>query len=167
MANILTTTEAANVLRCATDDAAMLDLLPSVDSYIRNATGRDWTADSPVNPAAKSAARMLITMWHEAPAMIGQAGALPHGLAACLSQLEALALRYQTFAGGYGAGPVELPGAMPGDTVTTLTGLIGATGDRRADFETVITVADQIQQVSSADLSSNWYRVLLTPVGAL
>lgn len=168
MANILTATEAANVLRAATNDPLMSDLLPAIDLYIRQATGRDWTADSTINPVAKSAARMLLVMWHENPAMMGQGtGALSHGLAACLTQLEALALRTFYFAGLNGAGPVSLPGASAGDTVSTLTGLIGATGDRTADFETVITVDDEIQQVSTADLSANWYQALLTPVNGL
>ena len=167
MANILNSTEAANVLRCATDDAEMLDLLPSVDAYIEHATGHDWAADSPVNPAAKSAARMLVTLWHEAPAMIGQMSSLPHGLAACLTQLEALAARYKTFAGLDGAGAITLPGAVVGDTVTALVGLIGVTGDQHTSFETVITVDGQIQQTATGDLSANFYQALLTPLGAL
>jgi len=31
----------------------------------------------------------------------------------------------------------------------------------------VITVDGQIQQVSTADLSANWYRAYLTPLGEL
>lgn len=92
MANILTAAEAANTLRCDETDPAMLDLLPSVDAYIRMATGRDWAADNPVRAEAKSAARMLLTMWHENPAMLGQAGSLSFGLQAALLQLETLAL---------------------------------------------------------------------------
>lgn len=90
---ILTTSEAANVLRCETDDAQMLDLLPQVDAYIELATGRDWAADASIRPEAKAAARMLLTLWHENPAMIssGMSG-LSWGLSAVLSQLEALAL---------------------------------------------------------------------------
>ena len=93
MTNILTSAEAANALRTTTTDPAMLDLLPQVDAYINNATGRDWTADQPIRPEAKSAARMLLVMWHEAPGMIGQGiTSLPFGLAAALCQLESVAL---------------------------------------------------------------------------
>ncbi len=93
MANILTADDAANVLRTTKTDQTMLDLLPGVDAYITMATGRDWTLDPVIRPEAKSAARMLLVMWHEAPAMIGQGlTSLPHGLAAALTQLEALAL---------------------------------------------------------------------------
>ena len=43
MTNILTAQQAANALRCDPTDVELLDLLPQVDSYLRNATGRDWT----------------------------------------------------------------------------------------------------------------------------
>jgi hypothetical protein len=65
MANILTATEAANVLRCDEDDPLMLDLLPAIDAHIRRATGHNWAADNPVLDDAKAAARMLLVMWHE------------------------------------------------------------------------------------------------------
>lgn len=93
MANILTAAEAANTLRTDASDPAMLDLLAGVDAYICNATGRDWAADNPVQPTAKAAARMLLVMWYENPAMLASGlGALPFGLSAALVQLEALAL---------------------------------------------------------------------------
>jgi hypothetical protein len=92
VANILTVTEAANALRTAEDDLAMLDLLPQVDAYIKNATGRDWAADNPVRPEAKSAARILLVRAHEDPGAMAQpAGSLGWSLSACLVQLEALA----------------------------------------------------------------------------
>jgi hypothetical protein len=96
MANILTAAEAANVLRCDVADANMLALLPSVDAYIQNATGRDWTADNPVRPEAKAAARMLMVRWHEDPGGMAAGSALSFGLAACLVQLEALALALES-----------------------------------------------------------------------
>lgn len=92
--NILTAAEAAAVLRCTATDTLMLQLLPMVDDYIEQATGRDWAADSTVEPLAKSAAQMLITLWHEDPSMVSSLdnGALGHGLRAALVQLEAKAL---------------------------------------------------------------------------
>lgn len=94
---ILTLTEAANVLRTAENDPAMLDLLPGVDAYIQQATGRDWAADNPVRPEAKSAARMLLVLWHENPGMVGQGiTSLTYGLRAVLVQLKALALELKT-----------------------------------------------------------------------
>jgi hypothetical protein len=81
MTNILTVPEAANTLRCATDDPAMLDLLPLVDAAINEMTGHDWTADAPVSSLAKAAARILITRWHEDPGMMANRNAiLPFGL---------------------------------------------------------------------------------------
>lgn len=94
---ILSPTEAATVLRCAEDDPNMLDLLPLVDAYISNATGMDWAADECEIPnEAKSAARMLLVMWHENPAMVGMpASGIGFGLAAVLFQLKSLALELE------------------------------------------------------------------------
>jgi hypothetical protein len=91
---ILSTTEAATVLRCTEDNPDMQELLPLVDTYLANATGFDWGEDPCEIPMeAKSAARMLLVMWHENPAMIGMPGSsLGFGLAAVLMQLKALAL---------------------------------------------------------------------------
>lgn len=94
MANILTTAEAANVLRCAVDDPNLLDLLPLVDDHIQTATGRDWTQDAEIRPQAKLAARMLLVRWHEDPGGLGNA--FGPGLTAILIQLKALALALQS-----------------------------------------------------------------------
>lgn len=168
MANILTAPEAAAVLRCEETDQVMLDLLSQIDEYIENATGRDWSGDDPVWPTAKAAARMLVVLWHEDPGVLAaNVGSLGFGLRATLTQLEALAQRWKVFEGGYGAGPIALPGARKGDTVSAVTGKVGVSGDQSAAFETVITVDDEIQQVSTADLTETWYQVYLVPPEAL
>jgi hypothetical protein len=168
VANILTVTEAATVLRTEETDQNMLDLLPQVDGYIKNATGRDWAADSPVRPEAKAAARILLVRAHEDPGAMAQpAASTSWALTACLVQLEALALCYFTFAGRSGAGPVDLPGAHVGDTVSSLVGRVGVSGDQSAAFEALITVEGQIQQVSAADLSAKWYTTYLVPPEAM
>ena len=158
MATVLTATEAADVQRVLSTDAVMLALLPQVDAYLRNATGRDWTPDSPIRPEAKAAARLLLVQWYENPGGLGQDNqVLSGGLRAALTQLEAIALSYRQFAGRNGAGAVSLSGVRVGDTVRTLTGLIGVTGDQSTKFESVISVDDQIQQLSADDLSARWY----------
>jgi len=168
VANILTAAEAATVLRTTATDAAMLALLPLVDSYLKQATGHDWAADNPVRPEAKSAAQMLITMWYENPAMTASGiSSLTFGLQAALVQLEAIALSYRNFAGRNGAGSITLTGVRVGDTVSTVVGIIGATGDQSAAFESVITVDDQIQQLSSEDLALKWYRASIVSPGEL
>ncbi len=168
MANILTAAEAANVLRTSVTDAAMLQLLPQVDSYLKLATGHDWAADSTVRPEAKSAAQMLITMWYENPAMTASGiSSLTFGLQAALVQLEAIALSYRNFAGRNGAGGITLTGVRIGDTVSTVSGIIGVTGDQSTAFESVITVDDQIQQLSASDLSAKWYRAFIITPGEL
>lgn len=167
MANILTASEAATVLRCASTDADMLALLPLVDAYLKKATGRDWAADAVIHPDAKAAARMLLVKWHEDPGQLAGGNSLDFGLRSILTQLEAISLCYRNFAGRDGAGPIDLPGVTAGETVSTVTGLIGAAGDQKAAFETVITVDGEIQQVSTDDLSDNWYRAYLVPLEEL
>jgi predicted aspartyl protease len=92
MANILTAAQAANALRCEVTDPAMLDLMPQVDEYIKTATGRNWAADTTIDPVAIAAARMLLVMWYENPAMVGSQTVLSYGLGNALTQLEAKAL---------------------------------------------------------------------------
>ncbi len=165
MAHILTEKEAANALRCELDDDNMLDLLPLVDGYIENATGRDWAGDSTVHPAAKAAARMLIVRWHEDPGSLAAGGALILGLSAAMAQLEAIALHYYEFEGLSGAGYLQLAAAREGDKVTSVTGLTtGKTGDQSALFESVISESGYLKQLSSLDLEDYYFRVLLTPL---
>jgi hypothetical protein len=166
--NILTAQQAANVLRCDPTDPEMLDLLPLVDRSIINRTGHDWTKDTPIEPIAQAAAMKMLVMWHEDPGMMAQRNApLSFGLISDIVQLEALAGQFLEFQGMKGTGACTLMSACVGDTVSTLVGLIGVTGNQASSFETVISVADQIQQISTSDLSANWYRATLTPVGHL
>ncbi|MHB9033132.1 MAG: head-tail connector protein, partial [Anaerolineae bacterium] len=89
---ILTDLEASLVLRCETSDVQMQYLLPLVDEYVKNATGHDWATDAPIHNSAKAAARMLLVMWYENPAMIAAGvNSLAFGLQAALTQLEATA----------------------------------------------------------------------------
>jgi hypothetical protein len=93
---ILTAEEAAAALRCSSSDPSMLGLLPLVDAYVNNATGRDWTQDEEIYREAKSAARMLLVQWFENPAMQGSnITSLDHGLSAALVQLEVKALELE------------------------------------------------------------------------
>jgi hypothetical protein len=165
--NILTDTEAAGVLRKSETDAEMLRLLPLVDAYIKNATGRDWTIDSPIRPEAKNAARILLVKWDTDPGSMADAAISDYGLPAAMAQQKDIKRHYKEFPGRDGTGPVSLAGVRRGDTVSTLTGLVGVTGDQHAAFETVITVDGQIQQISSADLSEKMFRAFILKPGEL
>jgi len=162
--SILTPAEAANALRVESDDPAMLDLLSSVDEFVKNSTGRDWTSDSTIHPTAKSAARMLLVQWYENPAMTGSSDTLTFGALAVLAQLEAIALQYRNFEGLSGAGAVTMPGARRGDTVAEVVGVVGTSGDQSANFESVISVDGQLQQISSSDLSDKYFRARVMPL---
>jgi hypothetical protein len=146
----------------------MLQLLPMVDIYLKNATGRDWAGDTEIDPTAKAAAQILISMWYENPGMTGQGiTSLSFGFMSLLVQLEAKALEYKSFHGRNGAGSCALIGARIGDTVASLVGLIGATGDQSMAFEVIITIENQIQQISTSDLSVDWFRARLVSMGDL
>lgn len=162
MANILTAAEAANVLRCAVDDALMLQLLPQVDAYIERGTGRDWSLDSPISERAKSGGMMLLTMWHENPGMIGNENALQFGLGAVMAQLESDALEYREYVidGLDGGGFVILP-EKRGTQIVSLVGITGVSGDQSASFESVLSVDYAIEQISGSDLSDNQYLVVV------
>jgi hypothetical protein len=164
--NILSAAEAAIVLRCAVTDADMLALLPMVDAYVKNATGRDWAQENPIRPEAKSAARILLVRAHEDPGAMAQpAPALGWGLAASLTQLEALALSYIKIEGLPSSGYIHFHGACEGDRVASVTGLTAPyTGDQAALFESTISYSHFIQQVADVDLDECFFSVLLTPL---
>jgi hypothetical protein len=94
--NVLTEEEAAIALRCDEDDPNLLELLPLVDAYLKQATGRDWANDDPVPPEAKSAARLLLIQMHENPGGLPVSGqmtsGLTFGLPAALLQLKVLGM---------------------------------------------------------------------------
>jgi hypothetical protein len=158
--NILTAAEAAQFIRTDASDPVLLMLLPMVDTYILNATGRDWTVDTSINPVAKNAAGQLLTFWYDNPAAVGES---PNGLSSVLMQLEVEALKYRKFVfyGRAGAGSITLPGGLIGDVVKKLIGVYGVSGDQSAKFEAQISVTGQIQQTNGADLSENIYVVIL------
>lgn len=167
MANILTAAEAANFVRTDQSDAVMLMLLPMVDKFIQRATGRDWTADSTINDVAKAAAGLLLVQWYDNPAQAGIEGLIPFGLTNVLGQLEAEALKYRSFQfrGISTSGRIAVPCANFGDDVISLTGVYGVSGDQRSNFESEISVAGSLLQISTANLYSNLYVVILKSPG--
>lgn len=160
MPNILTAAEAANFIRSTSTDAIMLQYLPLVDAYLKNATGHNWAGDSTISDTAKLAAGMVLTYWYDNPTMIGQA---PASVAAALAQLEAEAQKWRRYAfnGLDGGGSIYLPGAREGDTVVSLVGVVGLAGSQSAKFESVITEDNSILQTSSLDLDECQFVVVL------
>lgn len=90
---ILTIEEAAIALRY--DDLEDMPpevkgLLPAIDGFIEAATGKDWGADTVIDPGAKMAAKVLLVRWFEDPGMIGKTHDV--GLLSLIGQLHAKAL---------------------------------------------------------------------------
>lgn len=66
------------------------------------------------------------------------------------------------FAGAAAAGPCTATGLKVGDVILSVTGVVAAdVGDQSALFETVVTVNNQIQQVSASNLSTKVYHALV------
>lgn len=79
------------------------------------------------------------------------------------AKIDPVALKLAAFAGRNLAGACTLTNTKLGDIVL---GVVCSDGtDGTALFEAVITVADQIQQVSATDLSTKNYSVLLLKKG--
>lgn len=167
--NILSTAEAAAFLRCAEDDPTMLLLLPQIDAYIKRATGRDWAAEVVIPQEAKSVARGLLVQWHEDPGSLtgSQATVLTGNILAGLSQLRAMAHYYFTFEGLPGPGMIPLNGVFEGDTVISLVGKVGASGDQTSKFETVLTWDGYLVQLTSEDLEYKWFSAYIVPPGEM
>lgn len=89
--------------------------------------------------------------------------------AATLPKVSFAGLKVLRFDGINGAGAVTLTGAAVGDRVVAILGTVVTSGVSivgGADFESVISVVDQIQQAATGDLSDNDYWVLLAPTPA-
>ena len=141
--NILTPTEASIVLRCDVTDTNMLQLLPIVDKYIEQATGRNWAADATIYNEAKAAARMLITRWHEDPGGMAAGDTLGPGIRAALTQLEALALDLET-AGVY-EDALALVGSVPAVgaiVATSITPVLIFNHEMAAGSMSLVTIED-------------------------
>lgn len=165
--NILTSAEAAAILRCEEDDPNMLLLLPAIDAYIKRGS-RDWTTEATIPQEAKNAARIALVQWHENPGMIlSELETLSLGFRACMSQLRAMSLYYHIIEGSASAGYITLAVASEGDTVVSVTGKVGVSGDQASKFESVITETGYIQQTAAEDLSEKWYEVKLVPPGEM
>jgi len=81
----------------------------------------------------------------------------PAGLGAALARLELIA-----FSGRNLAGACVATGLKVNDVIYSVTGVVAAdVGDQSALFESIVTVADQIQQVSATDLSAKVYHALV------
>lgn len=73
-----------------------------------------------------------------------------------------------SFTGASAAGACTATGTLVGDRVLSVTGLAsGTVGDKSASFESVVSVADQIQQTSASDLHLNQYLALLQRTGSV
>jgi hypothetical protein len=137
--------------------------LGTVDVQVDELTGHDATfpaADT--SGAAQSGTADIEDDAITTPKLAAGAATLPKVGTAGTKSLVA--------AGRSGAGVVALSGTVIGDRVFLVIGTVTAgTGpllDSDGDFESVITVDDEIQQSAGGDLSANTYQFFLIPAEA-
>lgn len=80
------------------------------------------------------------------------------------AKLASAALWFSGFTGHNGAGACTLTGAKVGDVVAGVVNITDG-GNAGALYESVVTVADQVQQSSASDLSTKLFSVLLIRKG--
>ena len=79
-------------LENASDYPQLLILLPSIDEYIKDSTGRDWGLDNPIDPTAKIAAVVLLVNWFDNPGAIGSIDGFRKTMIDLTGKLQAKAL---------------------------------------------------------------------------
>lgn len=91
---ILTLQEAADILKLevVSDYPQLPILLPSVDEYIKDSTGKDWGVDDPIDPTAKMAAVVLLVNWFDNPGAIGSIDGFRKTMIDLTGKLQAKAL---------------------------------------------------------------------------
>lgn len=108
MANILTADEAALIVSTDANDAKLALILPQVDAAIEEATGRDWTQDSPINSVAKRAATCRLVIDYDFDTMNPQQTAtLERAYMSAITQLESITVGMQALANVNSAAYVE------------------------------------------------------------
>jgi len=133
---------------------------------VRLATSADVSAgtddDSAVTPLGLAtklvgAGTMTLASDAEAKAITNALKAVtPHNLGAVLGKLSLMSL-----AGHNLAGACTATGLKVNDLVLSVVGAGATYGNQAANFESTITVADQIQQSAAVDLSANHYVALI------
>lgn len=150
----------AHVAAASTTVAGKVELATDAETQ----TGTDATrAVTPASLAACTATTSrsgVVELATDAEALAGSdanRAVTPHGLAGAIIKLDII-----SFAGKNGAGACTATGLKTSDIILSVTGVADADkGDQSANFEAVVTVNDQIQQVAVGDLSTKMYVALV------
>jgi hypothetical protein len=139
-------------------EGATLTTAPASDAEALAKTADD-VAVTPANLAAIGSSATFAGLVElatdaEAQAVTDTARAVTaHGLGAALADLELIA-----FVGKNNVGACTATGLKVNDVIFSVTGVVAAdVGDQSAKFEAVVSVADQIQQTDSGNLSTKVY----------
>lgn len=96
MAHILTDDEAASMLGYTSIEEVPVErlniILPFVDDYIKTATGKDWSTNTPIDSTAKMLASALLIRWFNDPGQMGNIANNDIGVKSLIGQLHSKAL---------------------------------------------------------------------------
>lgn len=93
MVNILTAEQGADIVGADPEDTRLLLMLPQVDAAVEEATGRDWTQDTPIHPIAQRAAMCRLAIDYDLGAMLPQQNAvMERAYVTACAQLETIAV---------------------------------------------------------------------------
>lgn len=142
------------------EEATLIELASSAETITGTDTTKGVTPAGLQAKVASATAKGIVELATNAEAIAGsdsERAITPAGLAAVTALLDVI-----SFSGKNGAGACTMTGVKVGDVVLSVTGIAAAdVGDKASLFESTITVADQIQQSSTDDLSAKVFMALV------
>lgn len=143
-----------------TTRAGLLELATDAETQTGSDTARAITPANLQACTATASRKGVVELATEAEALAGTDTAravTPKGLVDTIANVELIA-----FAGHNGAGACTATGLKVNDVILSVTGVVAAdVGDQSANFETVVTIADQIQQTAAGNLNTKVYMALV------
>lgn len=140
--------------------AELIELASSAETITGTDAAKGVTPAGLQAKVASAIAKGIIELATDAEAMAvtdAERAVTAHGLGATLARLELIA-----FSGRNLAGVCTATGLKVNDVIFSVTGVVAAdVGDQSALFESIVSVADQIQQISATDLSTKVYHALV------
>lgn len=142
------------------NSAELIELASSAETITGTDAAKGVTPAGLQAKVSSATAKGIIELATDAEAMAvtdAERAVTAHGLGAVLARLELIA-----FSGRNLAGVCTATGLKVNDVLFSVTGVVAAdVGDQSALFEAIVTVADQIQQVSATDLSTKVYNAFV------
>lgn len=136
--------------------AGLVELATDAETITGSATDRAVTPANIQAKVATATAKGIVELATSAEVIAGSD--TDRATTAAGVHAKLIKFNFLSFTGSSSSGACSIAGVKVSDLVVSVTGVVAAdNGDQSALFESVITVADQIQQVSTGNLSSKQY----------